>query len=58
LALLKFFGRSYRWSIDVFLSAENYGVLDLLIGPAITAAVAGGVLTILLYRHAEATESS
>ena len=56
LAALKFFGADYHWALATFSSEEHIFPIDLLIGPAITAAAAGGILTFLLYRHAETTE--
>ena len=56
LAALKFFGADYHWALATFFDAEPYSAIDLLIGPAITAAAAGSILTFLLYRRVDATE--
>jgi len=56
LAALKLFGADYHWAWLTFFAGEHYGAIDLLLIPAMTAAVAGSILTFLLYRRAEATE--
>jgi hypothetical protein len=56
LAAVKFFGAAYYWPMPYLLSAESYTAVDMLLGPAITAAVAGSILTFLLYRRAEPVE--
>jgi hypothetical protein len=53
---LKFFGASYYWAWSNFFAGEPYTAIDLLLIPALTAAVAGSILTFLLYRRVEATE--
>jgi len=58
LAALKFFGADYHWALATFLGYVPYGAIDLLLIPAVTAAVAGSILTFLLYRQAETTEPS
>lgn len=55
LAALKLFGADYHWAWATFFDGEPYGAIDLLLIPAVTAAVAGSILTFLLYRRAEAT---
>jgi hypothetical protein len=57
LAALKFFGADYHWAMaTLFASEKQIFPIDLLIGPAITAMVTGGILTFLLYRRAETPE--
>ena len=58
VAALKFFGASYYWAWSNFFAGEPYGAIDLLLIPAMTAAVAGSILTFLLYRRAETTEQT
>ena len=57
VAALKFF-RSYTGPGLTFFDDEPYGAIDLLLIPAMTAAVAGSILTFLLYRRAETTEQA
>lgn len=56
VAALKLFGANYHAAWATFFAGEHYGAVDLLLIPAVTAAVAGSILTFLLYRRAEATE--
>jgi len=58
VAALKLFGADYHWAWATFFDGEPYGAIDLLLIPALTAAVAGSILTFLLYRRAEAAEQA
>jgi hypothetical protein len=58
VAALKFFGASCYCTWPDFFAGEPYGAIDLLLIPAMAAAVAGSILTFLLYRRAEATEQA
>jgi uncharacterized caspase-like protein len=56
LVALKLFGADYHWAWGTFFGNEPYGAIDLLLIPAVTAAVAGSILTFLLYRRVNAPE--